>query len=468
MLRHERFPPHRQISQCFFLSADYFGQSDKILRRVHLMFDNLLTGWYELSVKKRAKESKSMNKRTHIVPIISCLIIQICVGILYLWSVFKSPIMTSFNWSLESATMVSSYMLFAFCAGNLIGGLLNDKKGPRLTALLGVVLFSLGVGLTGLLTKETIGWMNLTYCVLGGLGSGFAYGACISCIQKWMPHRKGLASGLAVSAFAFSTVIFTPVSKALMDANSVDGVVNFKPVFLTLAAVFLVVGIISTFFVKLPSADFLKTLPAAPLSTKVHTGRDCTLRQAMKTLPFWCIFLEILFINGTWTLSVPLIKNLGMQRGLTEAAAIAVLSITGIFNAGGRLIMATLSDKIGRTTTIIVLSVLTLIGAVLMMLNVQGAGFIIAICIIAFGYGGPSSTNAAFTTDFFGPKNSGTNYGVVMLALGVSSVIFNTISSRFLQGDPAKTYIMAACTAVIPIILMLIINKSLKKIKSEA
>lgn len=407
-------------------------------------------------------------KNAAIAPIIGCLIINICVGILYLWSVFKTPIMTSFSWSKDAATMVSSYMLFSFVAGNLIGGFINDKKGPRLVATIGVIMFSLGIGLTGLLTPDTIGWMNLTYCVLGGLGSGFAYGACISCVQKWLPHRRGLASGMAVSAFAFSTVIFTPVSQALMKSHTVDGIVNFKPVFLTLAAVFLVAGIIGTLLVKLPDAAYIKALPAAPVSTKVFTGKNYTLAQAMKTLPFWCIFLELLFINGTWTLSIPLIKNLGMQRGLTEAAALLVLSITGIFNAGGRLIMATLSDKIGRTTTIIVLSVLTFIGAVLMILNVQGAGFIIAICIIAFGYGGPASVNAAITTDFFGPKNSGTNYGVAMLALGFSSVLFNTISSKVLQGDPTKTYIMAACTAIIPIIMMLIINKRLKKMKSEA
>jgi OFA family oxalate/formate antiporter-like MFS transporter len=407
------------------------------------------------------------NSRKALLPIISCLVIQICVGILYLWSVFKVPVMNAFDWTLEAATMVSSYMLFAFCAGNLIGGILNDKKGPRLTATAGVIMFSVGVGLTGLLTKETIGLMNLTYCVLGGLGSGFAYAACISCLQKWLPHRKGLASGMAVSAFAFSTVIFTPVSQALMDAHTVNGIVDFKPVFLTLATVFFVVGFIGTFFVRLPDSEYVKSLPTVPVSSKVHTGRDCTLKEAIKTLPFWCIFLEILFINGTWTLSIPLIKTLGMQRGLSEAAAVAVLSITGIFNAGGRLVMAAISDKIGRTATIIVLSVLTLIGALLMIMGVPGAGFVIAICVIAFGYGGPASINAAFTTDFFGPKNSGTNYGVAMLALGFSSILFNTISAKLLMGDPTATYIMAAISAVIPIILMVIINNQLKKMKQQ-
>ena len=401
-------------------------------------------------------------------PIFGCLIIQICVGILYLWSVFKSPIINTFSWTTEAATMISSYMLFAFCTGNLVGGMLNDKKGPRLTATIGVIMFSLGVGATAFLTKSTIGWMNLTYCVFGGLGSGFAYAACISCVQKWLPHRKGFASGLTVSAFAFSTVIFTPISQALMAANTSGGIVNFKTVFLTLAVVFLAAGIAGTFFVKLPSVEYLKTLPAAPASEKLFTGRNFTLPEAMKKPTYWLIFAELLFINGTWTLSVPLIKNLGMQRGLSEAVSVLVVSLTGVFNASGRLVMAAVSDKLGRSSTIIVLSLLTCIGAVLMILNVRGAVFIIAICVIAFGYGGPASTNAAMTADFFGPKNSGTIYGVVMLALGFSSILFNSISTYILEGDITKTYIMAAAASVVPIVLMAIIKKRMKRVRNEA
>jgi OFA family oxalate/formate antiporter-like MFS transporter len=410
----------------------------------------------EVPVKKR---------NSPVAPIIGCLVIQICVGILYLWSVFKNPIVESFDWSLEAAQMVSSYMLFAFCLGNLIGGLLNDKKGPKITAVFGVTLFAAGISATGLLTKETIGFMNVTYCVLGGLGSGFAYAACISCVQKWLPHKRGLASGLAVSAFAFSTVIFSPVSKWLMNVftDEASGLVDFGPVFLILGGVFFIFGIFGCLFVRLPQDKGTVHLSAGRGESSLT---DYTVLQAVKTLPFWCIFFSILFINGTWTLSIPLIYDQGIKHGLEASVALTTLSMTGIFNALGRLVMAALSDRIGRTTTIIVLSVLTILGAGLMIFNVRNAGYIIAIFIIAFGYGGPASTNAAITTDFFGPKNSGTNYGAAMLALGFSSVIFNAISANILKSDFTKTYIMAAATAVVPIILMIVINVFLKKRKA--
>jgi len=403
------------------------------------------------------------------ISIIACLVVQLCVGILYLWSAFRSNIVAAYGWTPSAATMVSSYMIFAFVFGNLIGGVINDKKGPKLTCILGVALFSVGVIVTAFV--KTAGLFYLTYAVMAGLGSGFAYGACISCIQKWLPHKRGLASGLACSAFGLSTVIFTPVSKALMSANMNDaGIVNFLPVFLTLGLVFAVLGFVACLFISLPDEEYIKglNLPAKAVSGNV----DFTLGQAIKQPAFWALFFSIFFINGTWNLCVPLIRDLGIVRGLSPEMAIACVSFTGITNAAGRLIMASLSDKIGRTNTMYVLCGLTLLGAILMTF-IGGIGYFVTIAIIAFAYGGPSALNAALSTDLFGPKNSGTNYGVAMLALGFSSIFFNWVSATFLHAsvDVASmtavginsTFIMGAVTAIIPVFLMMYINSYLKK-----
>ena len=125
-----------------------------------------------------------MKKESSLPSIIGCLVVQLCVGILYLWSVFRSPVQATFEMTTKAVTMVSSIMLFGFVLGNLIGGFINDKKNPKFANIIGVILFALGIGLTGLLNKSTSGLIYVTYCAMGGLGSGIAYGACISCIQK--------------------------------------------------------------------------------------------------------------------------------------------------------------------------------------------------------------------------------------------------------------------------------------------
>ena len=401
--------------------------------------------------------------RTRVFSIAGCLMVQLCVGIIYLWSVFKTPVAASYGCAPEALSMVSSFMLTAFVVGTLLGGILGDRKGPRLTCLVGVAVFSLGIGATAWLTPGTIALINLTYSILGGLGSGLAYSACISCIQKWLPERRGLATGLAVASFGLSTVVFTPVSKLLMTActSAVTGLVDFRLVFTILALVFLVLGMAGCLMIH--SAP--QSAPTA--GAAVRTEVDIPLYQAVRTPQFWCIFFTVFFINGTWNLTVPVLYDLGVERGLTAAAATFAVSFTGVANTAGRLVMATLSDKLGRRGCICLLSVMTA-AAALAMIFVGGYGYIAAVAVIAFAYGGPSSINAAMTTDYFGSRSSGANYGVVMLALGLSSLFFNTLSATVLNGNLALSFVAAAISAVVPLALMAAIGQPPASIAERA
>ncbi len=376
--------------------------------------------------------------------IVGCLLVQLCVGIIYLWSIFKTPMAVSFGCSPDALGMVSSYMLSAFVVGCFLGGLLNDRKGPRLTCLLGVQLFSAGIVLSAWVSTPQ--GITLTYALMGGLGSGLSYSACVSCVQKWLPHRRGLATGLAVSAFGLSTVLFTPVSQAIMAAfrDEVTGVVEFGGVFSTLGLIFLSAGLV---------ASNLISLPGPVVSTAETNLCGLKLGQCVRTLPFWCIFFTVFFINGTWNLAVPVLYDLGLERGLPPALATFAVSFTGVPNALGRLGMASLSDKIGRKNCIRLLSILTA-GAALVMIFARSWGYITAVAVIAFAYGGPSSVNAAMTTDYFGAKYSGTNYGVIMLALGASSLCYNALATYVLQGSITLSFLCAALSALIPLALV--------------
>ncbi|MBO4330914.1 MAG: MFS transporter [Oscillospiraceae bacterium] len=375
-----------------------------------------------------------------------CLLVQICVGIIYLWSVLKAPVMNSLEMTQSTAAMMASYMLMAFVAGALIGGLMTDKKGHRFTCMLGVTIFAIGIASSALITRNNSGLLVATYAIGGGIGSGIAYSACINCIQKWIPKRKGLASGLAIGAFGLSTVVFVPVMRFVMRVfETADGIVNFTGVFAVLGAAFFAVGIFGCMLISRPP----ETKPAAASTRKVQ---DFTIAQAVRSRKFWCIFLIVFFINGAWNIAAPRIYDLGLDRGLTPETAALALSLTGIANTAGRVLMAVVSDRIGRTKTLCLLSVMT-VAASMLLIRMTGAGYVVVICLLAFAYGGPSSINAAFTTDCFGKKHSAAVYGVVMLALGASSLFFNFLVSHVLGGNIAVSFIIGAVSAVFPILL---------------
>lgn len=394
--------------------------------------------------------------------VIGCLVVQLCVGILYVWSVFKQPAIDFFGWEAGSVNLVASFMLFCFCFGNLVGGIIQDRIGPKPVCIMGVCLFGGGILISSFLPASTpIVVFYLTYCLVAGMGSGFAYGAVLSCMQKWFPHKRGFASGLGASAFGLSTVVFSPIISALL------GAVGLSKTLLILSILFLVVGIVACMFISLPDQAYLATLNLPAASSKGGADHSKTLAQAVRTVPFWLLFVGCFLYNGTWNMLTPLIKGLGMDRGLSEAMAVLCVSLTGLTNAAGRLLMASLSDKLGRINTLNILCAMTLVCG-LLLIFVGGPAYLIVVLITAFAYGGPAAINPATSTDFFGPKYSGTNYGIIMLSLGLSSVVFNAISNALYTATGAYTltFIMGAVTAALSIVIYVIIDKLNKKQKN--
>jgi len=402
-------------------------------------------------------------KQSPIVPVVALLVAQLCVGILYVWSVLKPAAISHYGWDAGAVNLVASFMLFAFCVGNLFGGALNDKIGPKKVCIMGMILFGGGILLSSFIPVGAgiIGFY-ICYCIIGGVGVGFTYGAVISGILKWFPHRRGFASGLGTSTFGLATVVFSPIIGGMLDKMNISTALRI------LAIVFLVVGVGASLLVRLPSQEYLATLPVpAPKKTSITT-KEMPLSQAIKTLPFWCLFFSIFFYNGTWNLVTPLIKGLGVERGLSEAMAITCVSLTGLFNAAGRLIMSSLSDKLGRINTLNILAVVTTAMALLLIFVGEYAYFAV-ILITAFAYGGPAAINPATSADFFGQKSSGANYGIIMLALGFSSIFFNAISNVMYAATGAYTltFLMAAVSAVLTMGTFVIINRCIKKQKAE-
>lgn len=386
-----------------------------------------------------------------------CLVVQLCVGILYLWSVFKQASMSHFGWENGAVNLVASYMLLAFCLGSLVGGILQDRIGPKPVCVAGVVLFGGGIFAASLLSPSApIILFYLTYCLISGMGTGFAYGSVLSCIQKWFPHKRGFATGLGASAFGLSTVVFSPVINTLLGSMTLPMTLR------TLSIIFLSVGLLACTQISLPDKAYLDSLnlPAAAVSGV----ESKTLSQAIRMLPFWLLFAGAFLYNGTWNMLTPLIKGLGIERGLSETAAIMCVSLTGITNAAGRLLMSSLSDKLGRVTTLTILCAMTLASA-LLLIFVGGPLYLVVVLITAFAFGAQAAISPATSTDFFGPKYSATNYGVIMLSLGLSSVTFNAISNALYtaSGTYTSTFLMAAVTALLAAVAFLLIDRMNKK-----
>ena len=391
--------------------------------------------------------------------IVACLIAMFSVGIVYLWSVFQQPVIDHYGWTASSVTMVSSAIIFIYVVGTLIGGVLNDRKGPRFFIVLGAILFCLGLFITSFLTPAFPVWtIYLTYGVIAGLGVGLVYSAALNVIQKWYPHRRGFATGISVCAFGLSATVLAPLITALIGSFGVSNT------FRILAFTFPVIAFLCSFFVVVPSQKYLDGLNLSPAQAN---QRDYTPRETLKTLEFWCLALSLLFLPAAYMMIIPRVKTLAIARGMSEALATFTVSLTGVASAVSRLIAASASDRVGRARTIWALTVVTLAASICMTFA-SGWFYILVVMLIVAGYSGPAGIFPAMASDSFGVKYSGTNYGMAFMFLGVSAPLFTMVSnlvsaSGAETGNYTASFVIAAVGCIVPLVMLPLYDVGKKK-----
>ena len=378
------------------------------------------------------------------------MLLQLCAGIVYMWSVFRGPVAAYLSWDGGAAAFTSSIMLAAFVVGIVGGGRLQDRFGPRLVLIGGSLLFSLGMILTSLVTSANPAMIYLTYGIIAGLGVGVVYTTTVSVVQKWYPDRRGFATGMMVSAFGFSLVIFTPIASALLVAKGVPFT------FAAIGVLMLVVCTLSSIPVVNPPSDGASGAAAAKGSS---SKRHYTTGEMLRTEQFYKIFFGMMLILPAYFILNPQFKALGAERGLSDAMQDYLVMTTGVASAAGRLIFSWASDRIGRKNAIYLIIAATLVG-VLALIVAQGFLFMVCVALIAFAFGGCASVFPALTADNFGTKHMGLNYGCVMVGFGIAALGAPLLSGLF-PPEAAQTasFIMAAALCLVALVCVMLIRK---------
>ena len=382
--------------------------------------------------------------------LVAGMILQLCAGIIYMWSVFRQPVAEHLNWELSAASLTSSIMLAMFVLGIIFGGYAQDRLGPRKAAPAGSILIGLGMVLTSLVTNKTPWLVYITYGVIGGLGVGTVYMSAIAAVQKWFPDRRGFASGMVVSAFGFSLVVFAPLARTMLSNLGVPDT------FLIFGTGFFVICIICSIFLTNPPAGHLPKGYVSP--NTVSAKRQYSPKEVLKTKQFYLLAGSLVFTLPAYFMLNPIFLSLGAQRGLSEQLAVLGVMITGISSASGRLVVSWVSDKTGRKAAMIGIAVIMLASS-FVMIAAKGFLFLICIVLISFGFGGASGVYSAMTAESFGTKFGGMNFGLVMLGFGISALVAQMVSNRLVAGGSyTSSFIVAAVTCVIAIVLILLMK----------
>jgi len=382
------------------------------------------------------------------------IFMQIALGAVYAWSVFVKPLIKQFGWTNPQVTLTFTISILVLGFAAFFGGLWLNKKGPRIVALTGGFLYGLGIILASF-SANRLWWLYMSYGVIGGMGLGFGYIVPIAVLVKWFPDRRGLITGIAVGGFGAGALVTAPVARRLIDS------VGVLPTFMYLGIAYLVITLIAGSFMQNPP-DGWKPDGWSPSASQVshRAAKDYTLGQAVMTWQYWALWL-LLFLNVTAGISLisqesPIFQEFAKVTALVAASMVGIVSIG---NACGRVFWAWVSDGITRKMTFFVMFLLQ-VGLFWFLPTIGDATYLTVVSfIILMCYGGGFGTMPAFAADYFGAKNVGPIYGLMLTAWGLASAFGPLIVAHLHQTSGSYVgalHIIAGVMAVSAILPLLV------------
>ncbi|HEV8663846.1 MAG TPA: OFA family MFS transporter [Candidatus Methylomirabilis sp.] len=367
---------------------------------------------------------------------------NLALGALYAWSVFVAPLEKEFGWKRADVSMVFTIAVFVFGLSFILAGRMQDKLGPFKISIIGGTLVS--IGFFACAYVNSLNAFFFWFGVMGGIGNGFGYATPIPVMAKWFPDRRGLAVGLAVAGYGGGSAIFGPLAAAWLIPSY-----GWRTTFMVLAVIFFVMTMVGAFLLQNPPAGYRPAgwTPAPATAKAAATTYEFTPGEVLKTPSFY--FMWVAYALGTaaglMVISqlVPFARSVGVP---SEALATMGLVIGAAGNASGRILSGWMSDALGRLN---VLRLMIAVSAIAMPILYHVGGNIallyITVFVVYWCYGTQLSVNASTTSDFWGTKNAGVNYGLLFTAWGIAGIIGPRIGGRMF--DLYQDYRVAFYTA---------------------
>ncbi len=410
--------------------------------------------------------------------------VNLCLGILYAWSVWKGNLVGDAEHPPGSAMsgvnagwtyLTDAQATWAYAACGMIfavmmipGGRIQDRYGPRFGATLGGLFLAAGCILAGLM-KSYVGLL-LGFGVLGGIGMGFGYAATTPAAVKWFgPHRRGLVVGLVVGGYGAAAIYIAPLAKSLIANYGLSGS------FIGLGILFAVVVVAAARLLVFPPADYVPPASDAAASTKLSVV-DWTAPEMLRTWQYYG--LVFLFIGSAQSglliiaNAAPLLNTTAKSLAFFAANAWLLASFGGLVNASGRVGTGFYSDRIGRSNAYVVNGVISAACLFLMPSIIASESVLllfVAVGVAYWQYGGALALMPAFTADFFGARNMGFNYGFVFLGWGIAFFVPQVAGYiKDATGSLDAAFHLSGALLVAAVVLSLVLRRPLKTIETPA
>ena len=386
------------------------------------------------------------------------VISMLFAGVLYAWSILKTPLTNEFGWSASQLALNFTIAMSFFCIGGLLGAQISKRAGHKIALMLAGILSALGFILTGSLQNSSIIMLYISYGVLAGTGIGIAYNVIIATVSAWFPDKKGFCSGCLMMGFGASALVLGNMANALFNSN-----LGWRTTYNILGIA--ICAVLSGILLQKPNQQVVfpeqKSIKATKSEAFEH--KDYTSIQMLARPSFWLAFICISFLAAVGSSVISFAKDLALSVNAPEALAVSLVGVLSVCNGFGRVLTGALFDSMGRRKTMICANILTIGAATVTLLAVSFGSLplcIMGLCLTGMSYGACPTITSAFTSSFFGMKYFSTNMAFMTFTVMGGSLIA-TASNKILEvtGGFTGAFIMLLSLSSIALILNLLIRK---------
>lgn len=378
------------------------------------------------------------------------ILMMLCLGNVYAWSVFRNPLMEAYGWTMAQATLPFQVLISVFAVSMIFAGRWQDKAGPRPVAVLGGLLVGAGCILAGLFGSSLPG-LVLGFGVLAGAGMGAAYVTPLATTIKWWPDRRGLMTGLVMLGMGAGSIIGGLLAPRLIE---ISGPLT---TLIILGVIFGTVIISAGAFLRNPPPGAAPGAPAAAGQGRLADQHQYSAKEMLSTSSFYFIWTAFLIGCGVGLMVISQASPIGQElAGLDAKSAGLSVVILSVFNGLGRLGFGAASDRIGRKNTFLAAFAIEILTFLFVLPNASGfLGYALGLSLIGLSFGAFMGVMPSITADYFGTRNIGVNYAFVYTAWGAAGILGPMVGIMMKGAWVSSFYLLAGLCAVGMIVMLL-------------
>jgi MFS family permease len=352
------------------------------------------------------------------------IIIFMCLGTVYSWSVFRKPLENLFNIGATQSGLPYMLFLASYAILMLISGGFIDKYTPKTIIIVGGIVVGFGWILSGYAWNINV--LSITYGIIAGGGVGIVYGVPIAVISKWFPDKKGLAVGLTLLGFGLSPFVTAPLAKWLIDFYG--PLQTFK----ILGTTFLVIVPILALPFRFPNEQVVEENESSIKNDS--KSLDINTKEMLQTSKFYGLWICYAIGTLTGLMAIGITSPVGEEVIKLDSKTTALMvSLFAIFNGIGRPLFGWLTDKLYPLKASIISYIVIMLSSGLMLMATEGTVllYVLSFALLWLTLGGWLAIAPTATAIFFGLKYYSKNYGFVFTAYGVGAILGVLISGIF-------------------------------------